>query len=82
MRKIDVVRAWKDEQYRLSLTEEERSQLPSHPVGTMDLSDADLMSVFGGLEVDPGGGCTCCCCTCTCCTCCCCTCGCGGGEIS
>jgi mersacidin/lichenicidin family type 2 lantibiotic len=70
MRKIDVVRAWKDEAYRLGLNEEERAQLPVNPAGIVDLSDADLMSVMGGAEIAPldDGGCTCCC---TCCTCCC-----------
>jgi mersacidin/lichenicidin family type 2 lantibiotic len=72
MRKIDVVRAWKDEKYRLSLSVEELAQLPASPVGLVELADEDLSTVLGGeLAIDdPGCTCTCCCCTC-CCECCC-----------
>lgn len=35
MREIDVVRAWKDEEYRASLTESERRSLPKNPAGRM-----------------------------------------------
>jgi mersacidin/lichenicidin family type 2 lantibiotic len=44
---IDVVRAWKDEAYRQSLSEEERSRLPESPVGEIELTDADLEAVYG-----------------------------------
>src|SRR5436305_1267632 len=40
---FDVVRAWKDEEYRLSLGEAERLGLPANPVGEIELSDADLI---------------------------------------
>ena len=39
MSKVDVIRAWKDEEYRLSLTEQERAQLPAHPAGLIELED-------------------------------------------
>jgi mersacidin/lichenicidin family type 2 lantibiotic len=48
--KIDVIRAWKDEQYRASLTEEQRASLPANPVGMIDVSDAELEDVVGGLK--------------------------------
>jgi mersacidin/lichenicidin family type 2 lantibiotic len=44
---LDVVRAWKDEAYRESLSEEERKQLLQNPVG--ELTDDDLQSVYGGI---------------------------------
>ncbi|AKJ01694.1 mersacidin/lichenicidin family type 2 lantibiotic [Archangium gephyra] len=48
MSNIDVVRAWKDEQYRMSLTTEERAQLPQNPAGMVELTDSDLEGVAGG----------------------------------
>jgi mersacidin/lichenicidin family type 2 lantibiotic len=48
MNKVDVIRAWKDEAYRLSLSEAERAVLPENPAGILELSDIDLMSVSGG----------------------------------
>jgi mersacidin/lichenicidin family type 2 lantibiotic len=45
---FDVIRAWKDEEYRLSLSDEERSRLPANPVGELELTDADLEGVYGG----------------------------------
>jgi mersacidin/lichenicidin family type 2 lantibiotic len=46
---MDIIRAWKDEEYRLSLTEEQRALLPDNPAG-MELSDADLEGVAGGIQ--------------------------------
>lgn len=45
--KFDIVRAWKDASYRDSLREEELAFLPSHPVGELELSDADLEAIQG-----------------------------------
>lgn len=42
----NIVRAWKDEFYRESLSDEERAQLPENPVGELELTDAELGSVF------------------------------------
>lgn len=47
-RDIDIIRAWKDEEYRNSLSEEQRSQLPENPAGMIELSDEDMGSVVGG----------------------------------
>ena len=44
----DIIRAWKDEEYRNSLSQEQRSQLPQNPAGMVELSDADMESVAGG----------------------------------
>ncbi|GCE46888.1 mersacidin/lichenicidin family type 2 lantibiotic [Thermosporothrix hazakensis] len=45
---FDVVRAWKDEEYRNSLSAEELAMLPECPAGEMELTDADLEQVSGG----------------------------------
>ncbi len=44
--KFDIVRAWKDENYRQSLSEEELKALPPCPAG--ELSDLELATVAGG----------------------------------
>jgi mersacidin/lichenicidin family type 2 lantibiotic len=38
----EIIRAWTDEEYRLSLSEEERALLPDNPAGLPELSDPDL----------------------------------------
>lgn len=48
MSKIDVIRAWKDEEYRLSLTEAQRAALPANPAGAIELTEAELSAVAGG----------------------------------
>ena len=45
MSTLDIIRAWKDEEYRLSLDE---TLLPAHPAGLVELTDADLEQVAGG----------------------------------
>jgi mersacidin/lichenicidin family type 2 lantibiotic len=45
--KLDIVRAWKDESYRNSLSASELAQLPTNPAGAFELSDADLDAVHG-----------------------------------
>lgn len=47
MSHIDVVRAWKDELYRASLSAEELACLPAHPAGLIELGDGDLNGVAG-----------------------------------
>jgi mersacidin/lichenicidin family type 2 lantibiotic len=49
----DVIRAWKDAEYRESLSAEERAALPNHPAGLVDLSDAELEMVRGAIEANP-----------------------------
>lgn len=53
MSKLDVIRAWKDAEYRSSLTDKQRASLPDNPAGALDLSDLDLDSVAGGTEATP-----------------------------
>jgi mersacidin/lichenicidin family type 2 lantibiotic len=45
-----IIRAWKDEEYRASLSEAERALLPDHPAGLIELADTDLDQVTGGLH--------------------------------
>lgn len=44
--KFDVVRAWKDEAYRQTLSEEQLSTLPANPAGTV--AETDLETISGG----------------------------------
>lgn len=48
MSKLDVIRAWKDAEYRMSLSEDERAGLPAHPAGPIELTDVELDGVAGG----------------------------------
>jgi len=48
MSSIDIVRAWKDEAYRNSLTPEQQALIPAHPAGMVDLTDDQLVDVDGG----------------------------------
>jgi mersacidin/lichenicidin family type 2 lantibiotic len=45
--KIDIARAWKDEEYRNSLSAEELAQLPMNPAGAFELAESELESVHG-----------------------------------
>ncbi len=49
MRNMDIIRAWKDPEYRLSLSEAEKALLPDHPAGIVELTDAEMGVVAGGL---------------------------------
>ena len=44
----NIVRAWKDEDFRSSLTAAERASLPANPAGIAELSDADLTAAGAG----------------------------------
>jgi mersacidin/lichenicidin family type 2 lantibiotic len=45
---INIVRAWKDETYRQSLSTEEQAMLPASPAGEIELTEAQLEAAFGG----------------------------------
>jgi mersacidin/lichenicidin family type 2 lantibiotic len=59
--KLDVARAWRDEDYFQSLSEEERASLGAHPSGAAPLQDEVLRSITGGCcsSIDPCAGPTC-----------------------
>lgn len=44
-----IIRAWKDATYRNSLSEAERAALPPNPAGAIEISNADLGKVAGGV---------------------------------
>lgn len=48
MSKREIIRAWKDEAYRSSLSEEERAQLPENPAGAIELREDELANAAGG----------------------------------
>jgi mersacidin/lichenicidin family type 2 lantibiotic len=53
MTQENIIQAWRDAEYRASLTAAERAQLPEHPAGLVELSDADLDAVSGGPDPQP-----------------------------
>jgi len=54
MSKLDIIRAWKDEEYCESLSAAERSRLPQNPAGVIELTDQDMGDVEGGtITFDP-----------------------------
>ena len=60
MRKVNVIRAWKDPAYRDGLNSEELSLLSPHPAGLVELTDRDLRGATGlaGLVVTTAPECT------------------------
>ena len=51
----NIVRAWKDETYRQSLSVEEQATLPANPAGEVELTDAALEGVCGAWGGDGEG---------------------------
>jgi mersacidin/lichenicidin family type 2 lantibiotic len=48
MSHVNVIRAWKDEEYRLGLPEADRARLPENPAGLIEVPEHDLGAVAGG----------------------------------
>jgi mersacidin/lichenicidin family type 2 lantibiotic len=48
MDSMSIIKAWKDETYRHSLSEAEQAALPQNPAGMLELTDAELAEVAGG----------------------------------
>ncbi|MBR8834759.1 MAG: mersacidin/lichenicidin family type 2 lantibiotic [Stigonema ocellatum SAG 48.90 = DSM 106950] len=55
MSNVDIIRAWKDENYRNSLSDEQHSLLPKNPAGMIELSDEEMESIVGGYKKGLGG---------------------------
>jgi mersacidin/lichenicidin family type 2 lantibiotic len=55
MKNTDVIRAWKDREYRLGLSKADQALLPEHPVGLVELTDAELGGASGGFWSIIGG---------------------------
>ncbi len=49
MSTLNTIRAWKDPDYRRSLTDEQRARLPAHPSGAIEFRDWD----FGYVSLSP-----------------------------
>jgi mersacidin/lichenicidin family type 2 lantibiotic len=56
MSQQDIIHAWKDRNYRESLSQEQRSLLPENPAGTIELSDVDQAIIAGGRGDGTGTG--------------------------
>ncbi|MEJ2348098.1 MAG: mersacidin/lichenicidin family type 2 lantibiotic [Patescibacteria group bacterium] len=52
MSNAQIIRAWKDEGYRRSLSRKQQAKLPPNPAGLVELTDADLGLVPGGADPD------------------------------
>ena len=48
MSNINIIRAWKDAEYRNSLSAEELAALPANPAGLVELPDEEMAEVAGG----------------------------------
>ncbi|WP_414577933.1 mersacidin/lichenicidin family type 2 lantibiotic [Anabaena sp. CCY 9402-a] len=48
MSSFDIIRAWKDEDYRNTLSGEQRSQLPENPAGMIELPSEVTQTLAGG----------------------------------
>jgi mersacidin/lichenicidin family type 2 lantibiotic len=49
MPNLDIIRAWKDAEFRQTLSDEQRAQLPANPAGTIEIQDPDVWDA-GGVE--------------------------------
>jgi mersacidin/lichenicidin family type 2 lantibiotic len=58
MKKLDVARAWRDEDYFLGLTAAERASLPENPAEAITVSDSDLRSAVNAGIRSPAVSCT------------------------
>lgn len=48
MESMTIIRAWKDNKYRNTLSDAELALLPAHPAGLTELTDGELADVAGG----------------------------------
>jgi mersacidin/lichenicidin family type 2 lantibiotic len=44
----EIIRAWKDKNFRDSLSDKQRAQLPANPAGLVEIEDEQLTQVAGG----------------------------------
>jgi mersacidin/lichenicidin family type 2 lantibiotic len=52
----EIIRAWRDREHWLSLSDEERAAMPENPAGVVELVDAEMQLVAGG-KTFPGDTC-------------------------
>jgi mersacidin/lichenicidin family type 2 lantibiotic len=43
----EIIRAWKDKNFRDNLSDEQRAQLPANPAGLVEIGDEQLLQVTG-----------------------------------
>ena len=48
MNNVNIIRAWKDAEYRNSLSAAELAALPENPAGLVELPDEEMAAVAGG----------------------------------
>jgi mersacidin/lichenicidin family type 2 lantibiotic len=48
MSHLNIIRAWKDEEYRKSLTDAEKALLPANPAGLVELTAEEMSYIDGG----------------------------------
>ncbi len=48
MTNSNIVRSWKDDDYLLNLSSQERAYLPDNPAGLTELTDEEMFNVNGG----------------------------------
>jgi mersacidin/lichenicidin family type 2 lantibiotic len=48
----EIIRAWRDKEFRQSLSEEQLALLPENPIGET-LSQEELLQISGGLKRNP-----------------------------
>lgn len=51
MSKESIIKAWKNPEYRKSLSASQRASLPPNPAGAMALSDDELERAVGGASI-------------------------------
>ena len=54
MKKHQIIRSWRDPEYRESLTAAERELLPDHPAAAIELADEELTLAEGSKVVAQG----------------------------
>ena len=65
MSRDDIIRAWKDPEYRRNISKSKHNLLPENPAGIIEISDADLKSIAGGTETEDDQTCLSCTLECT-----------------
>jgi mersacidin/lichenicidin family type 2 lantibiotic len=58
MSNLHIIRAWKDPDYRHSLKEAQRDQLPAHPAGAIKFRDRGLETALAPHTYSPCHKCT------------------------
>jgi mersacidin/lichenicidin family type 2 lantibiotic len=48
MNTMNLIRAWKDAEFRATLSAEELAALPQHPAGLVELPEEEMAAVAGG----------------------------------